>query len=203
MQSMRSAASRSRILDQGVELISVRGMTGMTFGLLAEAVGMSKSGLFAHFRSKEDVQIQLIDHAVRLSAEHIVQPAQDVPAGLERLRALFGNWLGWSARAGLGGGCPLAAAFFEFDDLPGEVRDHLRRIEAGSRAVFVEQAQAAVRDGALRADLDVDQFVWELGGVYLAHHVSSRLAARPDAAARAMCAFEGLVSRASPGPTRA
>lgn len=199
MQSMKSAASRSRILERGVDLISIKGVTGMTFGLLAEAVGMSKSGLFAHFKSKEDVQIQLIDHAARLSAEHIVRPAEGFPEGLERLRALFGNWLGWSVKAGLGGGCPMAAAFFEFDDLPGEVRDHLRVLEARSQAVFAEQVLAAIRDGALRPDLDVDQFVWELGGVYLAHHVSSRLAKQPDATKRAMGAFEGLISRASPG----
>src|SRR5580693_3558274 len=114
---MTAPATRARILDQGLDLVSRGGLASVTLGGLAERVGMSKSGLFAHFRSKEAVQIALLDQSAALADEVVVKPALAGPPGLARLRALVGLWLGWPARAGLSGGCPIAAALFELDDL--------------------------------------------------------------------------------------
>src|ERR1700740_2053070 len=84
-----------------------------------ERTGMSKSGLFAHFGSKEEVQIGLLEHTARIAAEHVVAPAMRASEGLPRLKALIRNWLGWTTRAGLAGGCPVAAGMFELDDNDG------------------------------------------------------------------------------------
>lgn len=184
-----------RILDQGLAMLSVTGLSGVTFGALADAVGMSKSGLFAHFRSKEDIQSRLLGHADALVARHVVAPAMAEPPGLPRLTALMRNWLGWTRRAGLAGGCPIAAALFELDDLDGEVRARVAEAEARSRVLLAGLVGDTVADGSLRSDTDIDQFVWELRGIYLGHHVSSRFAAEPLADERAWTAFEALVDR--------
>ncbi len=194
---MKATAAKTydRILDQGLEMLSVTGLSGVTFGALAEAVGMSKSGLFAHFRSKEDIQLRLVAHAEALVAAQVAAPAMAEPPGLPRLTALMRGWLGWTRRAGLGGGCPIASALFELDDLDGEVRAQVGEAEARSRALLATLAGEAIADGTLRGDTDVDQIVWELRGIYLGHHVSSRFAGEPLADQRAWTAFEALVDR--------
>lgn len=177
------------------------GLSGVSIGGLAEQVGMSKSGLFAHFRSKDEVQIALIERSAELAVTHIVQPALARPEGLPRLEALVRHWLGWAPRAGLPGGCPVAAAMFELDDLQGPVRDKVAAVEAEWRGLLTELARAAVDLGHLRADLDADQFVWELFGIYLSHHVSVRFIRLPDADDRASAAFQSLLERSRPaGP---
>ena len=176
-------------------MLSVTGLSGVTFGALAEAVGMSKSGLFAHFRSKEDIQLRLIAHANALVAAQVIVPAMAEPPGLPRLSALMRNWLGWPRRAGLRGGCPITSALFELDDLEGAVRALVGDAEAQSRALLATFVGEAVANGALRRETDVDQIVWELRGLYLGHHVSSRFVGEPLADARAWTAFEALVER--------
>ena len=194
----KSSATRERILQQGLEILSRDGMAGVTLGLMAERVGMSKSGLFAHFRSKDDVQIGLLDYVARFSAPLIVEPALREPEGLPRLTALVRHWLGWSHRAGLPGGCPVAAAMFELDDVAGPVRDRVVALEAEWRGLLGRFVREAIGRGHLRDDLDVDQFVWELCGIYLSHHAASRFLLQADADARAGTAFEALLGRARP-----
>ncbi len=184
-----------RILDRGLEMLSVTGLSGVTFGALAEAVGMSKSGLFAHFRSKEDIQLRLLGHADALVEAYVVAPAMAEPPGLPRLTALMRHWLGWTRRAGLSGGCPIASALFELDDMDGEVRTQVAAAEARSHVLLAGLIGDAIADGTFRSDTDIDQLVWELRGIYLGHHVSSRFAAEPRADDRAWTAFEALVDR--------
>jgi AcrR family transcriptional regulator len=159
---------------------------------------MSKSGLFAHFRSKEEVQVELLDHVREFAARHTIEPAMAAPEGLPRLRALFTNWLGWAPRAGLPGGCPVAAAIFEVDDLEGAVREQVVAMEREWREFLTAHVLRAVELGHLRSDLDAAQLVWEMTGVYLAHHASSRFLRDPRADDRARVAFEALVARARP-----
>lgn len=180
------------------------GLGGVSIGGLAEQVGMSKSGLFAHFRSKDEVQIALLDRSVELAAVHVLAPALAAPEGLPRLEALVRHWLGWAPRAGLPGGCPVAAALFELDDVEGPVRDKVAALEAEWRGLLLELVGRAVALGHLREDLDIEQFVWELSGLYLSHHVSVRFNRRPDADHRAATAFQALLDRsrpADPAPT--
>jgi len=198
----KTASTRERILDQGLALMSQSGLEAVTLGVLAGQVGMSKSGLFAHFRSKEEVQISLLEHTAVVGAAHIVAPSMKKPEGLPRLKALVSNWFGWAPRAGLPGGCPLAAGLFEFDDIEGPVRRKVLEMEAEWRGLLTKTVNEAIAIGHLRADLDAAQFVFELCGIYLSHHAAQRFLRSPDADRRARTAFEALLERAAPVPQK-
>lgn len=178
--------------------MSQSGLAGVTLGVLADQVGMSKSGLFAHFRSKEDIQIELLSHMADFAMAHVVEPSMTAGEGLPRLQALVRNWFGWAQRAGLPGGCPVAAGLFEFDDVEGRVRNKILEMEGQWRLTLTELVRRAVSLGHLRPDLDVDQFVWELCGIYLGHHAAHRFLRAADADRRARTAFQALVDRAMP-----
>jgi len=195
MSSKRSA-TRDQLLTLGLDAISIEGLSGVTLGRLANAAGMSKSGLFAHFDSKEQLQLDLLDAMAQVAAAHVVKPALAAPKGLPRLCALVENWLGWSTRAGLRGGCPIAAALFELDDLDGEVRAKVVAMESQWRSQLLALVNEAVECGELNSDFDREQLVWELCGIYLSHHASSRLVRDAKAGKRARVAFEALLRRA-------
>ena len=199
----KSLTTRSRILDEGLALASQSGLEGVTLGVLADHVGMSKSGLFAHFRSKDAVQIAVLEEMTRVVEPLVVAPAMRAPAGLPRLRALVGQWFGWSRRAGLPGGCPVAAGMFEYDDVASPVREKVETLECEWRALLSRLVADAVRCGHFDANLDVEQFVWELCGIYLSHHISARFLKSADANRRAIAAFDALVARATPARHRA
>jgi AcrR family transcriptional regulator len=196
-----AAATHDRILDEGLALISRAGLSGVTLGVLADQVGMSKSGLFAHFRSKEDVQLELLNYTTEFAQAHVVTPAMSARDGLPRLTALVRNWFGWAQRAGLPGGCPVAAGLFEFDDVESPVRNKILELETQWRQILIELVKRAVYLGHLRKDLDVEQFVWELCGIYLSHHAAHRFLRAADAQARADIAFHALLDRALPSHT--
>jgi AcrR family transcriptional regulator len=193
-----ATSTRNRILHHGLALMSQSGLAGVTLGVLADQVGMSKSGLFAHFRSKEDVQIELLSHMAEFATAHVVEPSMTAGEGLPRLRALVRNWFGWAQRAGLPGGCPVAAGLFEFDDIEGRVRNKILEMEAQWRRLLTDLVARAVDLRHFRRDLDVDQFVWELCGIYLGHHAAHRFLRAADADARAQVAFQALLDRAIP-----
>ena len=195
----KSVATRVRILEAGANLLSTTGFSGVTLGALAAQTRLSKSGLFAHFRSKEEVQIALLERTAQIARQHVIAPALQEPEGLPRLKALVRNWLGWSARAGLDGGCAVAAGIFELDDCEGPVRDHLLAMEKAWRALLADLVRKAVHMGQLRSDLDAEQFVWELCGIYLSHHAAARFVRDQDADARARFALDALFQRAAPG----
>src|SRR5580700_11043234 len=191
-----SVSTRERILQQGLALMSQSGLAGVTLGVLAEQVGMSKSGLFAHFRSKEDVQIELLTHMAEFASEHVVLPSMKAKPGLPRLRALVHNWFGWAQRAGLPGGCPVAAGMFEFDDVEGAVRNKILEMESEWRRLLNQLVREAIDCGHLRHDIDLDQFDWELCGIYLGHHAAHRFLRATDADRRAQTAWKALLQRA-------
>jgi AcrR family transcriptional regulator len=193
-----SGTTRERILERGLDLMSQSGLGGVTLGVLADRVGMSKSGLFAHFKSKEEVQIELLEHTSQFGYPRIVEPALCEPEGLPRLKALVRNWFGWAPRSGLPGGCPVAAGMFEFDDIESPVRDKIRDMEAKWRELLTGLVLRATELGHLRKGLDADQFVWELCGIYLGHHAAQRFLRSPDVDRRAESAFESLIERSRP-----
>ncbi len=192
---MKSQATRVTLLHHGLRALSVDGLSGVTLGRLAEAASLSKSGLFAHFRSKEQLEVALLDEAGRLARAHVVEPAMEAPEGLPRLRVLVERWLGWAPRAGLPGGCPVAAALFELDDSKGRVREHVAALEREWRELLHSFVASAVSLGHLRRETEVEQFVWELCGIYLSHHASSRFLRDPAADTRARHAFDALLHR--------
>lgn len=189
--------TRSAILEAALDQASEAGFESLTIGSLAERTGLSKSGLFAHFGSREDLQVAAIERAAQRFAETVFLPALKAPRGLPRVRALFERWLDWTRRTGLSHGCPMQAAAIEFDDRPGPLRDavasHFERLEHDlARAV-----RLAIEQGHLRPDLDIEQFVFDMLGVIFAYYHSARLLRHDDAATRARAAFERLVTAAS------
>ena len=189
--------TRAAILDAALAQASEGGFESLTIGSLAERVGLSKSGLFAHFGSREELQIAAIEAAAARFTETVFVPALTAPRGVLRLRALFERWLDWTRRTGLAHGCPMQAAAVEFDDRPGPVRDavsdHFSRLERElGRAVGL-----AIEQGHLRRDLDVGQFVFDMTGIILAYYHSARLLDRAQAEARARGAFDRLLAAAS------
>jgi AcrR family transcriptional regulator len=194
--AVKGITTRGRLLSLDLDAISVEGLSGITLGGLASAACMSKSGLFAHFSSKEQLQLDLLDTMAQTATEHVVAPALTESEGLPRLCALVEHWLGWATRAGLRGGCPIAAALFELDDLDGEVRTKVVAMESQWRMLLLSLVNEAVKRGHLDSNIDAEQLVWELCGIYLSHHASSRLARDPAAGKRARIAFDALLRRA-------
>ena len=200
--TQKAASTHQRILGHGLEVVSEHGLAGVSLGALAARAGMSKSGLFAHFRSKEELQVELLRAAEGVLRREVVDPAMGAPEGLPRLRAVVERWLGWAARAGLPGGCPLYGAAFELDDAEdGPVREYLTRSKDGWTGMLRGLVEEAVRLEHLGEDVDAARFVWRLEGIYLSHHVSRRLVRDPDADACALEAFEDLVASSLPGRT--
>ncbi|MGI8770626.1 MAG: TetR/AcrR family transcriptional regulator [Acidobacteriaceae bacterium] len=195
MAKAPATLTRERILQQGVDLMSTSGLAGVTLGVLAQRTGISKSGLFAHFGSREEVQLGLLEQSAHVARGVVVGPAMRATEGLSRLKAVVRNWFGWTAKAGLTGGCPVAAGMFELDDIESPVRERLKKMESEWRGLLGQLTRQAIEHGELRANLDIDQFVWELCGIYLSHHASLRFVRDPRADERAHRAFEALVDR--------
>ena len=129
----KGEATRVAVLDEATRLASQVGLGGLTIGSLATQTGLSKSGLFAHFRAKESLQVQVLEHAAAQFRDFVIVPALAAPRGEPRLRELFDRWLDWIGN-GLPGGCLFISASYEFDDQPGPVRDVLSPTSAtGSR----------------------------------------------------------------------
>jgi AcrR family transcriptional regulator len=162
--------SRNAILREAAQLATIEGITGLSIGRLAEAVGMSKSGLFAHFGSKEELQLATVETANAVFADQVIQPAEQASGGLERLRLLADGYLGYVESGTFAGGCFFASALSEVDMHPGPVRDVLvafnedwmKRLEAAAR-----DAQA---EGTIDPAEDVGQLAFDLeAAIYLAN----------------------------------
>ena len=193
--------TKERILTEGLSLLTRDGFAGVTLGVLAQKTGVSKSGLFAHFGSKEEMQLGLLERMTAVGAASFVSPAMLERPGLARLSAVVHGWLGWTVKAGLAGGCPVAAGMFELDDadLENPLRQRLLAMEARWRGLLVQLTRDSVETGELRADLDAEQFVWELCGIYLNHHATYRFLRDPMANERALRAFGALIERSASG----
>jgi AcrR family transcriptional regulator len=190
----KGARTREAILDHALDLASVVGLEGLSIGALASHSGLSKSGLFAHFGSKEALQLATLKAASTAFVGEVMAPARAKPQGIERLRAIFENWLTWTERND--GGCLFVTAAVELDDRDGPARDYLVGMQRSWLEALVRQASYAARSGQLRADLDGEQFAFEMYGIYLGYHNARRLQRDPDAERRARAAFEALVANA-------
>jgi AcrR family transcriptional regulator len=187
--------TRQAILARAFELASVIGVSGVTIGRLAEETGLSKSGLFAHFGSKEALDVAIVEEAGRQFVQAVMVPALREPRGEPRVRALFENWIAWVQRSG---GCFFVGAAAELDDRPGPPRDALVRASRDWIDELAKAARIAVREGHFASGLDTDQFAFELDGIMLAFHQFSRFLREPDALSRTRAAFERLIASAQP-----
>ncbi len=187
--------TRAAILDRALDHSTEVGLEGLSVGTLARKVGLSKSGLYAHFDSKEDLQRQILDTDAVRFVDRVVRPALAAPRGVPRIEAFVARWLDWSS-SGLAGGCPFVSAATEFDDRPGPVRDtlvgHLRTLTE----TIATSAALAVQEGHLKDNLDVDQFAFQIWSILLAYHHYARLLDDVAARARAETACAELIDAA-------
>ena len=184
--------TKERILGEALDLASTVGIEGLSIGELAKATEMSKSGLFAHFDSKEDLQLEVLRTGSAHFIETVVAPALREPRGEPRVRALFERWLAWETLRT--GGCPFMAATFELDDRPGPVRDALVATQQDWVDTLVTAIKIAIDEGHFREDLDANQLAFEIYGAFMAFHLYHRLLREPKAHTRATDALEQLLS---------
>ncbi len=187
-----SSEVRALILDHGLELASVVGFSGLTIGVLAKRVGMSKSGLYAHFESKQRLQLELLEHAAEYLQQLVIAPAFALPRGEPRIQALFEKWLEWASGTVFPGGCVLLSASMEFDDQPGPLRERTVAIQRDLIDSISHAAHGAVQDGLYRGDLDCDRFAFETYGLLMSHHFHRRLLDVGRADVWALEAFSSL-----------
>ncbi|MGW1992491.1 TetR/AcrR family transcriptional regulator [Embleya sp. NPDC001921] len=154
--------TRQAIVRRAADIASVEGLEGLSIGRLAGDLEISKSGVFAHFGSKEELQLAAIGAATDIYIEHVVAPAQAEPAGLLRLWRLTEGWIAYSRDRVFPGGCFFFNTSAEFDARPGRVRDALARSWRGWRELLIAEAEAAKTTGEAPADLDAAQLVFEL-----------------------------------------
>ena len=196
----KGSGTKEMILDSALKAVSSLGLGNLSIGGLAASVGLSKSGVYAHFQSKEQLQIQILQTAVRKFIKTVVAPALAQPRGEPRIRALFRNWLSWSQASFLPGGCIFIAAATEFDDDSGPIRDFLVQSQQDWVANLSLAAQIGVAEGHFRAELDSDQFAYDFYSIVLAYHHFSRLLKDPDAELRCLEAFESLIASSRTKP---
>ncbi|MFC5727381.1 MULTISPECIES: TetR/AcrR family transcriptional regulator [Nocardioides] len=187
--------TKTAILDEAVRLASRVGFNALTIGQLAEATEMSKSGLFAHFKSKEALQLATLDRGREWFTGVVIRPTLASPRGIARVRTLFDRWLVWETET-LPGGCIFVTGSIEYDDQPGPMRDALVRNQR-DWAEFIESvASAAVNEGDFRADLDLQQFAFSLQGLIYAYHHGTRLLRDPKSLEHTHRGLELLIDSA-------
>jgi AcrR family transcriptional regulator len=187
--------TRAAVIDEAARLVSVTGLGGLTVGLLADRTNLSKSGLFAHFKSKEQLQVAVIERAADLFSQRVVGPAVKAPRGEPRLRELFDRLLRWdNGDLSLPGGCFFASVSAELDDAPaGPVRDRFVQAARDYLDTFVTVFSSGVSEGHFSPAVDPQQFAFDLKGVLMSYHHASRLLADPKAEDHARTAFEALL----------
>jgi AcrR family transcriptional regulator len=191
----KGADTRTAILDEAIGVASRVGFNALSIGQLAESTGMSKSGLFAHFKSKEALQLGTLERGRERFTDLVVRPTLAAPRGVARVRALVDNWLVWETEA-LEGGCIFVTGSIEYDDQPGAMRDALVRNQR-DWAEFIETVvRTAISEGDFRADLDVEQFAFSLQGLMYAYHHTARLLRDPQAPDRVRRGLDQLLESA-------
>jgi len=191
--------ARAAIVDAALAIARREGLEGLTIGLLAEALGKSKSGVFAHFGSREELQLAVLrEYAVRF-VDDVMRPAVERERGLPRLQAMLENWLRLLARE-LEQGCLMIAGASEYDDRPGALRDAMVAIVTGWKHELLRAIDAAKAAGHLRAKVESRQLVFEIYGLMLALHQDTRLLRSADSVKRTRTGLARLIDAARARP---
>lgn len=186
--------TKAAIVDAALSLASQMGLEGLSIGAVAELTHMSKSGVFAHFGSREELQISVVREYYQRFEQEVFFPALQAERGLPRLRALFANWMQRVA-VEIQSGCIFISGAAEFDDRPGPVRDALVGSVQSWLAALDKAVVLAREQGDLRADTDARQMAFEIHGLILALHYEERFLQNPGAIHRAETGFEHIVAR--------
>jgi AcrR family transcriptional regulator len=191
--------TKTAIVDAALGLATQIGLEGLSIGALAEVMRMSKSGVFAHFGSREELQISVIREYYTRFEEEVFYPSLEHPKGMPRLKALFQNWMNRTS-VEIDSGCLFISGAVEFDDRPGPVRDEL----AGSVKTWLAAMHRAVvqtkEAGHLRSDVDEQQMCFEIHGLILALHYEARFLKTPGSVSRAHTGFANILARCSSAP---
>jgi AcrR family transcriptional regulator len=193
----KGEATRQAILARAFALAKLVGVSGLSIGRLAEDMGLSKSGLFAHFGSKTALDVAVVDEASRKFVEDVVVPALREPRGEPRVRAMFERWSAWGEREG---GCFFVGASAELDDRPGPARDRLVQAIRDWVDTLATAARIAISEGHFRSDVVPEQFAFDLYGIMLAGQTFSRFLRDPATGGRARAAFDQLLAGARSEP---
>ena len=186
--------TKAAIIDAALGLATQIGLEGLSIGAVAEVMRMSKSGVFAHFGSREELQISVVREYYRRFEDEVFRPALAEPRGLPRVRALFANWMKRVA-VELQSGCIFISGAVEFDDRSGPVRDALASSVQAWMSALNRAVQMAREAGHLRADAQAQQIAFEIHAIILALHYEARFLKTPGSMARAEQAFEGILER--------
>lgn len=193
--------TRASIVEAALATASRDGLEGLTIGTLADQMKMSKSGVFAHFGSREDLQLAVLREYVRRFIDEVLRPAVRERRGLPRLEAILDRWVAFLARE-LASGCIMVSGAFEYDDRPGPQRDAMVDIIRGWKADLLKAIRQAQVEGHLGADVDAQQMVFEIYGLVLAMHQDGRLLRSADSARRARAGMARLLVSAGAKPKR-
>jgi AcrR family transcriptional regulator len=192
----KGETTRTRIIQHALTLAASAGFEGLSIGQLAQDLGLSKSGLFAHFGSKEQLQLDVIDTAAEMFRSAVFDPVLRASVGEARVLALFENYLKWIQSRDLPGGCIFSAGAFEWDDAQGPVRQRMVEWFDRLNASITRAVAGALEQGEFRADLDVELFANELHGILLKYHLEVRLLRNKKALTFARRAFQRLLADA-------
>jgi AcrR family transcriptional regulator len=187
--------TRAAIVEAALQAASRDGLEGLTIGTLADSMQMSKSGVFAHFGSREELQLAVLKAYVQRFVDEVLRPAVTKPRGLPRLEAILERWVSFLARE-MTRGCIMIAGAVEYDDVPGPLRDEMVAIIAGWKRELIKAIRQAVSEGHLKRNVDAQQLVFEVYGLMLAMHQDARLLRSADSAKRARAGLRRLIDAA-------
>lgn len=198
--SGKRAATRELILEHAYELARRDGLEGLSIGALAQDVGMSKSGVFAHFGSREDLQLAVLEAGQLKFLQRVKWPALQLPRGLQRVRAIVVNWVEWGRE--YQSGCVLLSAAGEYDGREGALHDMVTHQQSGWRTEMCRAIGHAVENGELRKDTDPAQLAFEIYALMLGLHHDAALFGFDEARRHTLAGFDRLIASYSPEPGR-
>ena len=200
--AQKGQQTKAAIVDAALNLAAQIGLEGLSIGAVAELTQMSKSGVFAHFGSREELQISVVREYHARFEQEVFYAAMPAPRGLPRLCAMFDNWMKRTS-AEIDSGCIYISGATEFDDRPGPVRDALVESVSIWQAAMFRAVQQATAEGHFRAEADERQIAFEIHGLILASHYEARFLHTPGSIERARKGFDNIITRfATPSAPR-
>jgi len=200
MMLSKGEQTRRLILDRALRMAGEVGLEGVSIGALAEETGLSKSGLFAHFKSKEALQLEVLQEAIARFTLQVLQPALVAPRGEPRVRVLFDQYLAWIRGDEARRGCIFQKLTSEYAGREGAVRERLVQSQKDWREAIMRAVQGAIDEGHFRRDLDPAVFAHEMVGIAMVFQSAWRLMREPDALPRAQAIFDALLQRSRSTP---
>ncbi len=200
--SHKGQQTKAAIVDAALRLATQVGLEGLSIGALAELMHMSKSGVFAHFGSREELQISVVHEYFHQFEQEVFYPALSAPRGLPRVEAFFANWMKRVA-VEIQSGCIFISGAVEFDDRPGAVRDALATSVKAWLGAMHRAVIQAKEEGQLRSDADAHQMSFEIHGLILALHYEARFLKNPGSITRANTGFAHILARYGAAPVEA